>query len=81
MLGLARQLTFASLTWICVAEQLYTDTAFMLDASTHVAAAAVGRRKLPRRSALALRRRHMQMGRWSKQQYTHGLALCRRRRT
>jgi hypothetical protein len=35
----------------------------MLDASMRVAAAAVGRRKLPRRSALALRRRHIQMGR------------------
>jgi len=53
----------ASLTWISYAEQLYTDTAFMLDASMHVAAAAVGRRKLPRRSALPLRRRHIQMGR------------------
>jgi hypothetical protein len=35
----------------------------MLDAPMRVAAAAVGRRKLPRRSALALRRRHIQMGR------------------
>ena len=30
----------ASLGWICVAEQLYTDAALVLDASTRVAAAA-----------------------------------------
>jgi hypothetical protein len=30
----------ASLGWICDAEQLYTDAALMLDASTHVAEAA-----------------------------------------
>ena len=30
----------ASLTWICDAEQLYTYAALVLDASTHVAAAA-----------------------------------------
>ena len=30
----------ASLTWICDAEQLYTDAALVLDASTRVAAAA-----------------------------------------
>ena len=29
----------ASLGWICVAEQLYTDAALVLDASTRVAAA------------------------------------------
>ena len=29
----------ASLTWICDVEQLYTDAALMLDASTRVAAA------------------------------------------
>jgi hypothetical protein len=37
MLGLA---DLASLTWICDAEQLYIDTALVLDASTRVAAAA-----------------------------------------
>ena len=30
----------ASLTWVCDVEQLYTDAALMLDASTRVAAAA-----------------------------------------
>ena len=34
------EVDFASLTWISYAEQLQTDAAFMLDASTRVAAAA-----------------------------------------
>ena len=44
----------ASLTWICDAEQLYTDAALVLDASTRLAATA-GKR--PHRSALCIRRR------------------------
>jgi hypothetical protein len=35
-----REGDLASLGWICVAEQLYTDAALVLDASTRVAAAA-----------------------------------------
>ena len=35
-----KEADLASLGWICVAEQLYTDAALVLDASTRVAAAA-----------------------------------------
>ena len=40
MLGCCEKADCASLTWICDVEQLYTDAALMLDASTRVAAAA-----------------------------------------
>ena len=40
MLMSCEEVDLASLTWISYAEQLYTDAAFMLDASTRVAAAA-----------------------------------------
>ena len=40
MLMSCEDVDLASLTWISYAEQLYTDAAFMLDASTRVAAAA-----------------------------------------
>ena len=45
----------ASLTWICDAEQLYTDTTLVLYRRIYTCSS--GRRKLPHRSALALRRR------------------------
>ena len=40
MLMSCEEVDLASLTWISYAEQLYTDAAFMLDASTRVTAAA-----------------------------------------
>ena len=45
----------ASLTWICDAEQLYTDATLVLYRRIYTCSS--GRRKLPHRSALALRRR------------------------
>ena len=40
MLGSCKEADLASLGWICDAEQLYTDAALVLDASTRVATAA-----------------------------------------